>query len=213
MKCFSCGADIEGSATICGHCNSSVPMTDVRARASTFARLKSSSELARSSSPERIARLPQVPAFQKICLYVFFSIFIGTSALMCLGAFGAAGVIGISGGGGFSILPLVFAIVPGGFVVLGIFLFRMMKKKMDAVESGPAIAIPVVVIDKRTHVWGGSGDSSAKTKYYVTCETEDGSRNEYQVWDGRLYGQMTADDTGILFIRSTYGLDFDRVVV
>jgi len=47
----------------------------------------------------------------------------------------------------------------------------------------------------------------------VTCETEDGSRDEYQVWDGKMYGKVSAGDAGSLFLRSNYGLDFDRVRV
>jgi hypothetical protein len=92
-------------------------------------------------------------------------------------------------------------------------MFRMAKGKMDKFESDPARAVPVIVIDKRTDVWGGHGDNSAKTNYFVTCETEDGAREEYQLWDGAMYGKMSSGDAGILFLRSNYGLDFDRVVV
>jgi hypothetical protein len=99
------------------------------------------------------------------------------------------------------------------FVVLGIFLWRKTRKKMDSIESDPVQAIPVIVVDKRTQVSGGSGDSSASTYYFVTCESEDGDRQEYQLWDGSLYGRIAADDGGILFVLAGYGLDFDRVAV
>ena len=128
MKCLSCGADVPGDATTCAYCNSSVPSSNDRGREATFARLKSSDELARSNTPERLARLPKVGAVHKAFLYVFFAIFIGGAAMMSLFALGAAGVIGIfggrMGGGGaaFSIAPLLFAIVPLGFVAVGIFM-------------------------------------------------------------------------------------------
>jgi len=82
---------------------------------------------------------------------------------------------------------------------------------MASMENSPVEAWPAVIIDKRTHVSGGSGNSSSHTSYFITCEAEDGERKEYQVWDGNLYGRITADDAGILFVRSGYGLDFDRV--
>ena len=57
------------------------------------------------------------------------------------------------------------------------------------------------------------GDISAKINYFVTCETEDGSREEFQLSDGAMYGKMSSGDAGILFLRANYGLDFDRVSV
>ncbi len=219
MKCPSCGADISADAASCMYCNSSVPTSEAGNRNTTFARLKASDAYAASGSPERIARLPKVGAMQKAFLYFFFAIFIGGAALVCvvglvIAGMGAIGSFSLGGRGAvFSIIPLLFTIFPIGFIVLGVFLFRLAKGKMDKFESDPARAIPVIVVDKRTDVWGGTGDSSANTSYYVTCETEDSSREEYQVWNGSLYGKMTAGDAGILFVRSKYGLDFDRVRV
>jgi hypothetical protein len=218
MKCPSCGADISADAASCMYCNSSVPTGETHNRRTTFARLRASEAFAVSGSPERVARLPKVGTMQKAFLYLFFTMFIGAAVLMCVMALGIAGVAGAMGGaaaGGpgvaISIVPLLFTIFPIGFIVLGVILFRRAKGKMDKFENDPAQAIPVIVIDKRTDVWGGSGDSSAKTNYYVTCETEDGSREEYQLWDGALYGKLSSGDAGILFVRSNYGLDFDRV--
>jgi hypothetical protein len=220
MKCLSCGADISADATSCTYCNSSVPSSETHLRSTTFSRLKNSDAFAASGSPARIARLPKFGAFHKGFMIVFFTMFIGGSAFICLVALSMAGVVGVfggavaSGGGAvFSIIPLLIAIVPFGFVVLGILMFRAAKGKMDKFESDPVRAVPVIVIDKRTDVCGGSGDSSATTHYFVTCETEDGSRDEYQVWDGKMYGKVSAGDAGILFLRSNYGLDFDRVRV
>lgn len=220
MKCPSCGADISADAASCMYCNSSVPTSEARDRRTTFARLKASEAFAGSGSPERIARLPKLGAMQRAFLYVFFTMFIGGAVFMCIVALGIAGVAGAMGGaagGGrgaaISIVPLLFAIFPLGFIVIGVMMFRVAKGKMDKFESDPVRSIAVVVVDKRTEVSGGSGKSAAATHHFVTCETEDGSREEYRVWDGAMYGKLSAGDAGILFARSNYGLDFDRVGV
>ncbi|MBW3599500.1 MAG: DUF2500 domain-containing protein [Planctomycetes bacterium] len=114
-------------------------------------------------------------------------------------------------GGAFGIIPLVMSLVPLAMAVGGVFLFLHLRKKMETIETAPVEAVPVIVVDKRTAVSGGSGDSSARTSYFVTCETEDGERREYPVWDGNLYGRMADDDAGILYLRADHALDFDRV--
>jgi hypothetical protein len=153
-------------------------------------------------------------------MLAFFVLFIGFSAVMCVVALGMAGVFGFMGlrsghgfGAAMSIIPLFFAIVPIGFVGLGVFLLMKSRKQMKSLDKDPVQTNAVIVVDKRTQVSGGTGDRSASTSYFVTCESEDGSRQEYQVWDGNLYGRMTAGDAGVLFVRAGYGLDFDRVRV
>jgi hypothetical protein len=187
-------------------------LTERTEKTALLARVRSSPEYAARLSPARIARLPKYGGVQKAFLIVFFVMFIGGAGLMFVIALGMAGLFGFVGGhGGFSLIPLVMSLFPLGFVALGIFLFLMTRKKMDSIENDPVQALPVIVVDKRAHVSGGSGDSSASTHYFVTCEAEDGTRNEYQVWDGNLYGRMASGDAGILFLRAGYGLDFDRV--
>lgn len=218
MKCSSCGANIDSEATTCDYCNSTVSNKSDQDHETIFAQLKASDEFSKCQSAERLARLPNIGNLQKAITLGFFIIFTGVSAFMVVGALAMAGVVGGFGmhqfggrGAGIAIAPLFFAIVPMGFVVVGVLMFLHMKKKMDKFESDPTQALPVIVIDKRTEVWGGSGDNSAKTNYHITCEAEDGTRQEYQVWDGQLYGRVAAGDAGILFAQATYGLDFDRV--
>jgi hypothetical protein len=218
MKCPSCGADISPAEVQCSHCGSHLPSTSSSSKTAVFARIKASAQYADRNSPERIARLPNASAMQKVFLHVFFVIFVGISASMAVFLLGMAGVVGIFGfraqGGmaaAFSLGPLLMACVPIGFVVFGVVMFRHLKKKMNSLEHDPVEALPAIVIGKRTQVSGGSGDSSSHTSYFITCEAEDGSRQEYQVWDGKLYGKLTADDAGIIFVRAGYGLDFDRV--
>jgi hypothetical protein len=219
LKCPSCGADNPPETTSCSYCGTHLAVRPSAERSAIFARIRSSAEYADRNLPERVARVPRYTAVQKAIPIVFFAVFIGGSAMMLIVALGMAGVLGFFGvrvggfGAGFSLVPLVMAIVPAGFVVLGIFLLRAVQKKMHTIDSAPLETIPVIVVDKRTHVSGGSGDSSATTNYFVTCETEDGQRQEYQVWDGTMYGRMAHEDAGILFVRAGYGLDFDCVSV
>lgn len=217
MKCPSCGADIAPGDARCSHCGSHPPAAARTTRASVFARVKASEAYQQRNSPERLARLPNVAGIQKAFMIVFFAFFIGSSgfmAVMALAMAGAGGWFGSQAGGvlgvAFMLAPLFMTIVPIGFVVLGVMMFRKTKQKMDSLEHDPVNALPVVVVDKRTEVSGG-GNSSASTSYFITCEGEDGDRQEYQVWDGKLYGRLTADDAGILYLRAGYGLDFDRV--
>lgn len=37
---------------------------------------------------------------------------------------------------------------------------------------------PARCVSKRTHVWGGSGESSASTRYFAIFEMADGTRQE-----------------------------------
>jgi hypothetical protein len=218
MKCLSCGADNSPSQVKCSHCGSHLPTSAKSDKAAVFARIKASNQYVDRNSPERLAKLPKIGGLQKVFLQVFFVMFIGGSAFMALFMWGMAGVVGLVGfqveGGmfaAFSLAPLLMSIVPIGFVVLGVFLFKKLKKKMDSLEDGPVETVLAVIIDKRTLVSGGGGNSSSHTGYYITCEAEDGARKEYQVWDGSMYGRLTADDAGVLYVRGGYGLDFDRV--
>ena len=221
MKCKSCGADNPVDIAACAYCGTHLPMSLPFKKAAIFALMKASDQYRQRDSSERQSRLPKYGAIQKTFLFVFFAMFIGVGGMMLIVLLGMAGLFGLFGvefgGGGlgraFSLGPLCMAVVPLGFVILGIFLVVKTRKKMHSIENDPVQAIAVIVVDKRTHVSGGSGDSSASTSYFLTCETEEGQRKEYQIWDGQMYGRISADDAGILFVRAGYGLDFDRVAV
>jgi hypothetical protein len=210
MKCPSCGADNAPAAANCNYCGSHLPLTGSLANSAVFARIKSSTAFAARNSPERHARLPNVGSLQKVFLFVFFAIFVGGAAVMSIFMCGMGGLFA-GGGGAMALMPVIMAVVPLGMAAFGVFMFLAIRKRMSSIENDPVQPTAVIVVDKRTHVSGGSGDSSASTHYFVTCELEDGSRQEYQVWDGSLYGRMAANDGGILFLRGGYGLDFDRV--
>jgi hypothetical protein len=180
--------------------------------------VKDSKEFLARNSPERHARLPRYQAWHKVVVFTFFGVFIGVTLFIFLMALGMGGFFAFFGsrvggrpGGAMGVIPLFMAVVPLGMAGVGVFLFLTVRKKMQTFETAPVAALPVIVVDKRTHVSGGSGDSSARTDYFVTCETEEGQRKEYQVWDGNLYGRMAPQDAGIVYLRADYALDFDRV--
>lgn len=67
------------------------------------------------------------------------------------------------------------------------------------------------VVDKRTEVWGGSGDSSSNTNYYITFEFEDGSRKELYVRD-KYFGLIAIGDIGELVYQGTRFKEFNRTI-
>ncbi|MFC5701939.1 DUF2500 domain-containing protein [Cohnella faecalis] len=116
--------------------------------------------------------------------------------------------------GFMSELPLFFKIFGGIVVALvaGTFLYVIVKG-LSIWSSNNAASIQVrkaKVVDKRTEVWGGSGDSSANTNYYVTFEFEDGTRVELPVAT-KHYGLIAAGDQGTLTHQGTRFKGFDRI--
>lgn len=107
---------------------------------------------------------------------------------------------------GFSIL-FVFVFV----MVLGIFIFVIFRGLGERSRNNkqPVFNDPVLVKDKRTHVWGGGTNSSSHTSYYITFEFENGERQEFMV-PGRVYGEVSPGDTGTLTWQGTRFHDFQR---
>lgn len=225
-RCPGCGADHAADTTVCQYCGAhlappSLASSDLpKDRRGVFERIKKSPQYAKSNSPERQAQLPQVQAIHKAFALGFPILFTGVALFIFTMALGMSGIFGFLGfefsgapGFGFAIIPAVMSLVPLGMAAIGVAMFFAMRKKMRDLESSPLLALPAIVVDKRTHVSGGSGDSSARTTYYVTCELEDGVRKEYALWDGNLYGRMAPQDAGVVFVRADFALDFDRVLL
>ncbi|MGO4547368.1 DUF2500 domain-containing protein [Paenibacillus sp. 2TAB23] len=110
-------------------------------------------------------------------------------------------------------MPLFFKLF-GGFVfalVAGTFLYvivRGMRTWMGN-NASEVVTRSAKVVDKRTDVWGGSGDSSANTDYYITFEMDDQSRIELPVRADR-YGLIVAGDQGELTYQGTRFKQFHR---
>lgn len=203
MKCQSCGATVSPEAATCEYCGSHIAAATGRLGRDVFERIKRSRQYQERERPERIARLPTLGLLAKAPIAIFFVIFCGMALFMSMG---------MCGMGRFSSVPMFMAIVPFGMFVMGVFMAVSLFRKMNAMENGPLQTLPAIVVGKRTEVSGGGKNSSAQTTYHATFETEDGRREEYQLWDGRMYGRLSDDDAGVLFLRDRYAVDFDRVV-
>jgi hypothetical protein len=110
-------------------------------------------------------------------------------------------------------MPLFFKLF-GGFVftiVAGGFLYVIVRglRIWTANNASEVVKKAVTVMDKRTEVWGGSGDSSANTNYYVTFEMDDQSRIELQVRPDK-YGLMVVGDQGELTHQGTRFKEFHK---
>ncbi|MCQ4087118.1 DUF2500 domain-containing protein [Saccharibacillus sp. JS10] len=91
---------------------------------------------------------------------------------------------------------IVFAIIKGSSTY--------MKNNASDIER-----VEVRLIGKRNKVWGGSGDRSASTSYYLTFEAENGDRKEFQV-NGEQYGLNIEGDEGLLTFQGTRFKSFER---
>jgi len=76
-------------------------------------------------------------------------------------------------------------------------------------SSTPQESIPVRLVAKRTHMWGGHGNMSAHTSYYATFETERGERLEFAV-NSQFFGMHVEGDSGMLTHKGTRFIDFER---
>ncbi|MFC5528726.1 DUF2500 domain-containing protein [Cohnella yongneupensis] len=118
--------------------------------------------------------------------------------------------------GFFAGMPLFFKLF-GGFVVLaiaGTIIFVIVKGvgTWSSNNASPVVQARCKVIDKRTEVWGGSGDSSASTNYYITFEFEDGNRVELPIRSNQ-FGLIAQGDQGELTYQGTRFKGFNRTIM
>jgi uncharacterized protein DUF2500 len=104
----------------------------------------------------------------------------------------------------------VFGLVCLFFVAVGILVVASSMKKTAAFAAAPLERLQVFVADKRTEVSGGGGDSSARTRYFVTIETREGRRTEVDA-TGKVAGKAVSGDVGIAYVKGGVLLDFERV--
>jgi hypothetical protein len=110
-------------------------------------------------------------------------------------------------GGLFFALVLLFIVV-----IFGLLLVGMVKGIMEwhSNNQQPVQTLPALVIGKRLHVSGGSGNTSAHTSYYATFELQSGERREFPV-SAHLYGLLAERDQGHLSFQGTRFKGYDRV--
>ncbi|MEK3800727.1 DUF2500 domain-containing protein [Peribacillus sp. FSL H8-0477] len=112
---------------------------------------------------------------------------------------------------GFEPFFVVFFIILA--LVIGFFLFLVVGsiRQYSFNNKQPQVTTHAQVLTKRTKVSGGSGDSSASTWYYITFETENGDRKEFQI-KGQEYGMLADGDRGTLSYQGTRYRGFNRDV-
>jgi hypothetical protein len=76
-------------------------------------------------------------------------------------------------------------------------------------NNQPMETVPAKLIAKRTHTWGGQGESSAHTSYNITFEFENGDRMEFPS-SSSFYGMNAEGDIGMLTHQGTRLIDFER---
>jgi len=117
--------------------------------------------------------------------------------------------------GFISEMPLFFKLFGGLIVaiIIGTLLFVLVKGLSTWTSNNNADVIrrKCKIVDKRTEIWGGSGDSSASTNYFITFEFEDSTRNELHVKSNH-FGVFVVGDVGELTYQGTRFLEFTRII-
>lgn len=215
MKCPSCGASLPEDSLTCEYCGSRTNASPSQQHdRDIFRRIQLSPLYVDRLSAQRIEKLPKPGIGQMIFLGVFFTMFCGISLFIAVMAIGIGGVASMSEQAfPFSLIPFCMGIVPIGMFAFGVFMAIRMFQNFSSLRDGEVGAVPVIVTGKRMQVSGGGKNRSASTSYFVTCEFEDGQRQEFPIFDGSLYGRVSEEDAGVLFTRDKYAVDFDRVRV
>jgi hypothetical protein len=198
MKCENCGAEVNSSAGRCEYCGSSLtglPGSDATPRQILFARLRRSPLLAQNNLRQLEDQFPKPGPLALAIPVVFLLIFISAAGFMAISAFHEA--------------PAGFAIVPGGFVVLGVMMIGFIVQKHIEVRNAPPLARPAVVASKRTSSSTGS-DGQSSTSYHVTFELEDGRRSEYTV-PHAAFTAASEGDGGALVTRADSFQGFQQI--
>ena len=107
-------------------------------------------------------------------------------------------------------MPLLFKIFALLFIVFFAFIIIKMLRIWMSNNASPLISASCTAVTKRSEVWGGSGDTSASTSYYVTFQFDDGSRLEFQVIN-RDYGLIVEGDRGEILYQGTRFKEFKRL--
>ena len=225
MRCESCGAQMPRGQTTCEYCGSSsdwvMPAAGAAqgAHSDLFDQIRRSAAWANRGSSRRQVSLPQMPPLAAVAPFLFFAVFIAVSGFIAVMALSISGIFGFAGvrmggplGGGIALIPAFMALVPAGFVVLGVVMFRKHRKMLHDFRNAPTESHPALIAAKRTQVSGGGENSSASTSYFLTAQFENGSREEFALITPDLYSRLSEGDAGVLFTRGKFALDFDRVV-
>jgi hypothetical protein len=110
-------------------------------------------------------------------------------------------------------VPLFFKLF-GGFLfilVFGVIIYVIITgvRAWSQNNASALLMRAAKVVDKRTEVWGGSGESSASTNYYITFELDDRTRVELPIRADK-FGLIVVGDEGELTYQGTRFKEFNR---
>lgn len=112
-------------------------------------------------------------------------------------------------GGAPAFIPMIAVIVIVAVVVIVLVKGVQGLFTWSSNNAAEILNKPSEIVTKRTEVWGGSGNSSTSTSYYITFEFEDCSRQEFEV-KAKKFGMLVEGDIGILTYQGTRFIDYAR---
>jgi hypothetical protein len=114
-------------------------------------------------------------------------------------------------GGPPPLFNFMFVLIP--VLIVGFIVFAIVRGLVSWSQNNasPVLTREAVVVSKRTEMWGGSGDSSANTSYYVTFEFADRTRVELPM-RGTTFGMLAEGDRGVLTSQGTRYMDFQPLL-
>ncbi|WP_158545395.1 DUF2500 family protein [Bremerella cremea] len=183
-----------------------MPVTHTLNKAEIFRRIRESPQYAEREKKPRRNRVPQTDSMPAVVVGVYVVIAGGVGFVVTRNLFQT--------GGAWGFVPLIA-------VILGVVIYLFFPGKSDRISGGQIKVEPVIVIGKRAEVRGGR---YASTNYYVAFEFESGKRRELAVYEGGLFGRISEEDAGVLylrgsdevgaaFLRGNYVADFERVQI
>ncbi len=196
-KCQSCGArPSRNDAGFCDFCGTELPPLEI-----PEARVEVHQVGPYGDLDARFAAIDEHENLERLMSYT--PSMAGTSRGMYCGvAFGVVFVvIALIITAFFQGLPFPASLFPLIFVAVGIGIVVTSLKKAAAFSAAPLKRLPALIIDERTAVSGGSGNSAARSSYYITLQFQDDPRHEYAV-GGKMAGILTRGDMGIAYVKS-----------
>lgn len=197
-KCPQCGARPRGEGTSCEFCGTRLPPPPVE------------TVVVAESAPRRFERLESHPQLEHLlrkqpsATGPIVSGVVGTMFALAFVVIAGVMVFLFQFTGPLVIVPIVV-------LCIGLFTLARTLRQSTRLASADLVAAPVLVADLRTQVSGG-GDGPAHTRYYVTIERRDGSRNEL-VSSPKLAGRIARGDMGVAYVKADTLIDFERVQV
>jgi hypothetical protein len=102
--------------------------------------------------------------------------------------------------------PMAVPIV--ALLAFGLFFVVASARRAARLTRGALARVPARIADERTAVSGG-GDSQVQTRYFVSLESEHGTREEYEV-DASVASKVAPGDVGVAYFKGGILVDFQR---